>query len=413
MLCRARGIGVLLAPLALLFLIDPNLQPRMCPQEPRSREKAQEEVYPPPVELYEAETIPFSAPPPLSFFTGIKCDLSSNIYLVYSDALPSIPSEVITLDTPLPPVRKVAIDSRTVVSYATQSLPDYPLVRREDFAVDPRGTVYALLEAYHRRPDKEHQEIPDYLIAKFKDDGTIDSFIKLQNPPDQKFEPYYFAAFPDGNFLVTGSLLSDLGEAVKWFTGIFNRGGVLVQEVKPSGDVRPAASAPVAEASQPKVGEQISDDAGAEQDKGQSVPPKSSARRFFVPSYSLMIGAPDGNVYLMRASNPVRIYALSPTGEVVHEWSVRPPRGDVIPMEMSLAGQNRLLLEFGHPATRKDSKLHMVLALLDLGTGKVTATYKLPEGRHGIPACMTPRDEFLVLGTTEDRKLKVVKFIAR
>jgi len=166
MLCRARGIGVLLAPLALLFLIDPNLQPRMCPQEPRSREKAQEEVYPPPVELYEAETIPFSAPPPLSFFTGIKCDLSSNIYLVYSDALPSIPSEVITLDTPLPPVRKVAIDSRTVVSYATQSLPDYPLVRREDFAVDPRGTVYALLEAYHRRPDKEHQEIPDLSMPK-------------------------------------------------------------------------------------------------------------------------------------------------------------------------------------------------------------------------------------------------------
>jgi hypothetical protein len=127
-----------------------------------------------------------------------------------------------------------------------------------------------------------------------------------------------------------------------------------------------------------------------------------------------MVGAPDGNIYLMRASNPTRIYAVSPIGEVVQEWSVKPPRSDVEPMEMSLAGQNRLLLQFVHAWTRKDPKSHLVLAVLDLGTGQVTATYQLPAGKGGLmPACMTARDEFLALGTTEDRKLKVVKFVAR
>jgi len=413
MFCRPPTKVAFLAQVCLLFMLAGTPEVAKALQEPSepADAKEQEEAYPPPLELYEAETIPFSAPPPLGFFTGIKCDVNSNIYLVYSDA-PGVGSEVITLDTPLPPVRKLSLDSRTVVSYAVQSLAGYELVRREDFAVDPRGTVYALLEAYHRRPDKEHKEIPDYLIAKFKDDGTVDSFLKLQKTPGENFEPWRFAVFPDGNFLVTGIVYSDPGRLERPFTGIFSRGGVLVQQVKPSGDIRPRTTPPVPEADQPKGGEQASGGAKPGQDEGQSGHGDSGARGF-VPAYSLTVGAPDGNIYLMRASNPTRIYAVSPIGEVVQEWSVKPPRSDVEPMEMSLAGQNRLLLEFVHAWTPEDPKSHLVLALLDLGTGQVTATYQLPAKSHVSPACMTVRDEFLTLGTTEDRKLKVVKFVAR
>ena len=434
---RGRMTTVVPTLCGLLFVVHSNLQPSTPAQEPSVHEKAQaqEEAYPPPLELYEAETIAFSAPPPMGFSSGIKCDLNSNIYLVYTEA-PGFGSEPIYPDTPLPPVRKLALSSQTVVSYAIQSLAGYELVRREDFAVEPRGTVYALLEAYERKPDfrsgkvvildessatdaqayhpRPKEELPQRLIAKFKDDGAIDSFVKLQPFAGQNFGSLRFAVYADGNFLVTGVLNS---EAVpfdeKPFTAIFNRAGVLVQELTWSRDVCPEPTAPAPEPRSRKGSEQAADTPEPRQGEGQSLRRKYQECVNAVGG-SLMVGAPDGNIYLMRASNPARIYAVSPIGEVVQEWSVKPPRSDVYPVEMSLAGQNRLLLEFVHAWTPKDAKPHMVLALLDLGTGQVTATYQLPPGRGNLmPACMTPRDEFLTLGTTEDRKLKVVKFVAR
>jgi hypothetical protein len=399
------------ALLSLLFLLisGPHLAQPLRERNGAGKGKQDEKAYPCSAELYEAETIRLEAPPLTMVMTGIKCDLSGNVYLVYSDAPPAIVSQ---RQDNLLSLRKLSPESKAVVTYVVQSLGSYEFVRRSDFAVDPRGSVYMLLEAYHRRPDKEHKEIPDYIIAKFKEDGTLDSFVKLQKTGPENFEPFRFAAFPDGNFLVTGVVMSDRGDFEKAFTGIFNRAGLLVQEVKPSGDVGPQPAPPVPEVGQGKGGEQ----AGAATEPGQAEAqgrPRKSDDWVLAVGYSLMASAPDGNIYLLRGSNPVRIYAISPIGEVVRQWSVKPPRADVLPSEMSLAGQNRLLLEFTHAATPEDSQIHLILALLDFGTGEVTATYKLPEGRLGIPACMTPRDEFLTLGTTEDRKLKVVKFVAR
>lgn len=48
------------------------------------------------VGLFPKETIQFAMPPPVMVVSGIKCDLSGNIFMVYSDAPPDLllPAEV-------------------------------------------------------------------------------------------------------------------------------------------------------------------------------------------------------------------------------------------------------------------------------------------------------------------------------
>ena len=74
---------------------------------------------------------------------------------------------------------------------------------------------------------------PDSLIVKYKDDGTVDSVVKLESPRrDRHFEAWRFAAFLDGTFLVTGAYLTDEHIPGEPVTRIFNRGGAFVQPLE-------------------------------------------------------------------------------------------------------------------------------------------------------------------------------------
>jgi hypothetical protein len=359
--------------------------------QPGSKQAERHESSSPPLlSLREQGRVHFSAPPPLMIETNMKCDHDGNIYAAYSG-------------TPLPPdsgalpVRKIPTDSaESIVKYSLQNLPDYQSAERLDYDVNPWGTVYYLLRAYRHWPRLKH-ELPDLAVAKFKDDGTLDSVTKLESTGEGYLQANLFAAFPYGGFLVTGTLVEDpVRHLERPFTGIYDRSGQFVREVELSGDVTADSGAKDAEKAGPSK-------KGASAAKGVDW--------MLAVSEGNMIGAPDGNVYLLRASNPPRLYAISAGGEVVKALTLRFDASGLTPTGMSLAGETHALIEFGHFPTgnpSEDKKYHSVLALVDLATGKVTGTFGAPTGV--LPGCATSNDELLFLGTSKQGTLDVVKF---
>lgn len=354
--------------------------------------KGHNSASPPLLSLHEQGEIDLSAPPPIMVETDTKCDHDGNIYAAYSP-------------TPIPPdsgalpVRKIPTDSAaSVVEYAVRNLPDYQSAERLDYDVNPWGTVFYLLRAYHHWPRLKH-ELPDLVVAKFKDDGTLDSVTKLESTGEGYLQANRFAAFPYGGFLVTGTLVEDpVRHLARPFTGIYDRTGRFVREVQLSGDVTPSSADGDAET------------AGSLK-QGNST--TKGVDWMLAVSEGNMIGAPDGNIYLLRASNPPRLYSISAGGEVAKAVTLRFDAAGLTPTGMSLAGENKALIEFAHFPTgnaQEDKKYHSALALVDLATDKVTGTFGAPTGV--LAACATSNDEFLFLGTSKQGTLDVVKFAA-
>jgi len=370
-----------------------------------------QQTLPPPRDLYEEEKISFSAPPPSVIEGGMKCDQRGNLYLAYTDA----PLQAVARERF--PVQKLSPASKTITQFSIQYAPDYESLRRVDFDVDSRGRVYALVRAQHHLPTPERKEFPDFLIAKFSDDGTVDSIEKLQDPPDGRLDPYRFAAFLDTGFLVTGVIRSDLGRLLRPFTRLYDRNGKLVREVELLHDVGAAPSSDAGGSRAP------AQDGGANAvaPQAQKAEDPAGAKPIswsFRVSQGRMVGAPDGSIYLARATSPPRLYAISPGGEVLREIEVKLPAEPALQaFEMSPVGPNSMFILFTPLATGRPgegSEYNDVRGLVDLESGKVIATYRPPAGSGDlVAACATPSGEFLFVGASNEGKLEVVKFASR
>lgn len=359
--------------------------------------------------LYESERIHFSAPPPMIVMAGTQCDANGNIYVAYTGTLDQATLNAVQKGL-IFPISKVAVDSKRVVQFPAGPLEGYASVLRISFYVDPNGKVYGLMEASHHDRGYKGPDWSDRVIVKYKDDGTVDSVVKLEPPrgePDH-FVAVKFAALLDGNFLVTGSEWADKYTPTKPLTGIFDRSGTFVAPLSLPHDVglgsprrpRPADDSVL----QPPQGGKVN----GQGDEGR----EPESRWAFDVQQGLIVGSLDGNIYLLRASSPAQLYVISTAGVVLRELEVKPPEPGMRPIEMSLAGQDELLLKFVYdpgPLRQKGP----TLALLDLGKGKITDTYHLPPNTTALSACATRENEFLFLGTSKDNHLEVVKYVAR
>jgi len=193
-------------------------------------------------ELYESGRIQFSAPPPTVDGAGVQCDHDGNIYLIYAASLQVI-YPLLRAGVSLP-VSKLSLDSKGVVQFPVGQFQGYAEYQRPSFFVDPLGKVEGLVVAYPHERGYKGPNWPDSLIVKYKDDGTVDSVVKLDPPLGEHFQPWSFAAFLDGNFLVTGAVLSDKYMPKQPFTAIFDRGGGFVRLLTLPHDVRPRVTEP-------------------------------------------------------------------------------------------------------------------------------------------------------------------------
>ncbi len=369
-------------------------------------------------DLFPAEKIPFSAPPAFMLASDMRCSLKGNIYFVYSDAPELVlgqPNAISTL-----PISKLSIDSKTITQYQVPPISGYRGVLRLDFDVVPDGRVYALLTAL-KESDEKDKSRPAYFIAKFKDDGSVDSYFKLGDAPAGRIQPLRFAMFRDGSLLVTGTAVE--GEQLHAFTAVMDRSGIYATAIKLPHDVGPIPLGAGPGGGQERGGQGAASSA-SEGDPQEAKEHAAAGRRkaeaspVSAVSGGSMITAPDGNVYLLRATDPARLYVLSPAGEVVRQFEVSSPAPGLTPTDMGMAGQDNIFIRFAHIATSSADfgQVPDLISVLSPHTGEVAAVYRLAtgEGAFNLAACAASPNNFLFVGATDDGKyLQVTRYVAR
>lgn len=392
-------------------------------------------------ELREVAAISFPTPSPASTLVPDYCDGEGNIYLVYGASNPrGGPVANNPTDLNAQPVTKLTLDSQSLTEYATPSLSGYQSLRRSAFSVDVFGNVYALFRGYRSSFSTQGAGIWSWVIVKFDGDGSVDSAVALQNPPSGWLRPLHFEAFASGGFLVTGTVHSSgmssgqqpgtkfaAGEGP--FTGVFDRYGHFVQEVKLPKDILPGSKAefpdhiPLKRRLTRKRGAPArtgvkpgtANPEGGKTAKGENpATAPSKANWATIDDLSVTLPGPEDTVYLLRPSNPAILYAVSSDGQVVHEAHVQYPGRNLRVVDASPAGRSSVVIEFfgTKPDGRGGFRGYFLFSLVDPATGEVTARYKLPGKRSPFFACATGPNDLEFIRSARNSHLEVEKYSA-
>lgn len=379
----------------------------------------------PPVQTLDLKrTLSFSGSPASGFLPGMRCDASGNIFVRFPRFNPR---DYTLLDSP---ASELVLDSAQVIRFGATPLPDadYPHQNWEYFDVDGKGTVYALIHTWGLDPNagpKGRSVSHDY-IERFKDDGTTDTIVQLKPPPDAKrIVIYHFGVFAGRNFLVVGSADTDSGERQP-FTAVYDPSGRFVTRVRLPADIsvgeylkkeeKPKTTDAATQIATP--GEVSTTPSAALADR-QAVLVDDAGRAgasFEVAiSTESVFGAPDGYVYLLRNSDPIRLYAVDVTGEVVKSFQFSAPTLGLEPFNMGLGGPDELFIHFeGAPAsgTGGPAPPEELVGLFNTVSGGFDAIYRLPDSakRNAVPVCADQRGAILYLGSTPDNHLAVFTY---
>ncbi len=367
--------------------------------------------------LQATEKIDFASPGPVVIAPNVRCDLNGNIYAHYSESIQALIATAPYSDgMQRLPFYKLTPRSKGRVAFAPPVIPDYPYLLRTDFSVDPHGTAYALFDAYDGS-DVRGRKLLGHLIVRYKDDGTMDSFEKLADFSRQHIVPAHFAIFGDGNFMVTGTLWGP--DSVGPFTALFNRAGNFVSTIRISHDVETTSTAqPVSHAPAKGRQEATNSTPRVSQRKPNGPPPTGKSRPDVVGavSGSLAVSAPDGNVYMLRATDSLRLYAISPGGQQARELVISRPNPGLIPLQMGLAGADRLFIQFRQAGPQGPGGTESsLIEVLEPSSGEVSAVYRLDPGDRDFsePGCASSAYDFLFVGASKDNRLEVLRFSAR
>jgi len=133
---------------------------------------------------------------------------------------------------------------------------------------------------------------------------------------------------------------------------------------------------------------------------------------------SAAVAGDDGLVYLMRATSPAIVYAISPAGEVIRKIAVAAPSGAGMPQFGLRVVKNRLAVQFGRNC---DSNIDhgscgsSIYSVVDATTGSRLAAYEAQKDVAGPIACYLPDpDRFFIFSTgLEAHGLDIVEAEAR
>lgn len=348
-------------------------------------------------DLKAAEMIVLPAPPPGAMVSEIKCGADGNIYVVQN-----VPVQLGLTGTGSLPISKLSITSKSVTSYSVPSLDRYRHVQRLHFDVGADGHLYALLGALDASPPGR-EPLVSYFIARYKDDGSgVNSYTKLEDAPDRQLQPSRFAVFRDGNVLVSGTAVEE-GKPLRPFVVVMDSSGRFVKYVKVS--VGPKAVLRFSGSQDPKGNEPTLPPGEAEAENSD----RESGLAITLSSSDRFLSSPDGNIYLLQGIDQPRLYVISSAGEVVRWFDLPVPASGLTPSNIAIAGEDifvwfaRVLgADSGANADADDSG--NFISIVNPGTGKVTAVYRLPSDAAGGPACATSADNFLVIGGTQDQQ---------
>lgn len=338
------------------------------------------------------ETIPLAYSSPGLFGSGIKCGGSGNIFL----PLPDMNSDGTLRSIVL---LEIQPDSKSTKTFGLQPLPasDYPNQRIDYFDVDAAGTVYALVYTQEdRKPDDKQPPAPQYFVERFNDDGGTDSVVHADYPSDAgavELGLDHLGIFRDGSFILAGTQ-SSASTGFEPFTALYASNGKFIRTVILPDDVPDDQTLKTEHAS------------SAQRDAASSAIMLGSA-----------VNSPDGNVYLLRDSQPPRLYGVNSSGEVVKHFQLSLPSAGLNVHSVGVAGKDSLFLYFGHPPPQHPGEKPVsewLVGIFNTVSGQFDAVYKLPAGRGpGIPACGDQRGGLLFIGSTgnaADRHLAVFDY---
>jgi hypothetical protein len=238
-----------------------------------------------------------------------------------------------------------------------------------DFAVARSGELYLLAAA-----------VTGNHIVKFDKTGEFKSNIKLEND----FNALRFDVFDSGTLLVSGvdrETSANLSPHAP-YTGIFDQQGKLLKKVVLAEDKQYEEAA----------------------DRGDSDFFDSTlggGGNFAVERGSVVRGS-DGNMYVVRWTNPAKVYAISATGEVIRSFDVTPELERKKPAGVR-EHAGRLAIEF--PPEQDDPRSIIKVVGLD---GKEHATYDT-KGLGAVTCYSAPERFTFFTADGKDLKLNILQ----
>jgi hypothetical protein len=293
-----------------------------------------------------------------AFMSSSKCDADGNLYV-----------RKLAVDRPLlGPVVKIDPDGKRTALFDPIAFSQLALDRADAFLPASDGGLYQIAQSGILKPR--------IYVLHFSSDGSPSSPTLL----DADFEVYTFAAFADGNFLVSGLKrdLQNKNDRGRNFTAVF------------SADGRELA--------------QLSFEAPQESAKASAKSTNDAAKA--TPGLDLAeaeVGS-DGNLYVVRFSSPALVYVIGPSGKIMKTIKVSSPLPGALPSAFHLSG-NRLALSFWNNENQRQT-----VVVADAQTGRKIASYADPTGLGPSFACYSANDgvfTFLKLG--EGNELGVIR----
>lgn len=372
-------------------------------------EPTRESAAPPMADLYASSDVELSAPPPLAVMAGTQCDTNGNIYLLYalesSEAVLEKAGKLQPLNLPL---RRVSIDSNSVVSFVVGPFQDYGWFRSHAFYVTPNGAVYNLAQACEDRPGPGVHTTCAYFVTKYNDGGQVESVTRPRPPRVEVFIPFNLAAFPDGNLVVLGIARVETGGAAhsRLFAGLFNRNGDFLRELTLAQDTGPTPGVTPTPNENSATGTAGPNPSDSGRQTGER---QTWSRLSMALLEARMFGAPDGTVYLLRGRSPQKLDVLSSDGSVLPKPDIIPPRVGLTTFSASLSPQGQIVVYYLPSASSDGYNRNPVIAVVDPEMGKVVSTYGKPPDA-GTPACVTRKGEFLFSRQSKSGLLEVVGY---
>ncbi len=344
----------------------------------------------PTLNLRNTDTITLNNQPNDPIIGIVQCDQRGNIYFrtyQYPEPLAA-------------PVVKITPDKTRSVTAPLGQTAEFNGRQFQilDFHVDQRGQVWALI------PSRKDDDVTLSVVV-FDEDGKFKSQIKLQS---KLFNPAELVPLPSGQFLVTGFTQSasdksatpprGIPPTAEPFTAIFDASGRVVKELNLPGDIEnsgaPAKTSP------------------------QSAPqPDSPKSKLDARSAVMETGTTtgdDGNIYVMRKTNPPTVYVVSETGDLIRHFQVEKPTEAASPLFMRFVSNHRLLFDFVEPvpanAPGGDTQIFTVVSA---DSGETLYRYKVSGASGGAFACYKPDQTFTFLNSTPAGFMTIVKSVAQ
>lgn len=294
----------------------------------------------------------------------VKCDADGNLYI-----------RRFAMNPLLGPVIKIDSDGKASGLFDPAVFASLALTRVDAFSPASDGGIYQIAQSGIIKPR--------VYVLHYSSDGSASSPSRL----DADFEVYTFAAFPDGNFLVSGVQRDpmDKNDHGRGVTEVFSADGrelaqLTFQEPKQKA---PKAASTVA-ASSAKSGP------GATNTQVRKGAPPEPAKAPDKPAGALDLKdaeiSRDGNLYVMRTSSQALIDVIAPGGKIVKTLKIASPLASGGPNSFHVS-ENRIAVLF----MNNNNNEQTAIVVVDAETGSKIAAYSNTAGL-GSFACYSAND---------------------